>query len=71
MFTARIKLTGKPISFHAMNSNGNVRKINVDDDTRKKKLDSLLKICKQQKFAIEVSHVFEEGEMVAYVRSAV
>jgi hypothetical protein len=70
MFEARLKLTGRDVSFHVMTKSG-LKKVSVDDDARKKKLGSLLRVCKQQKFTVEVSHVFEEGEMVAYVGSSI
>jgi hypothetical protein len=72
MFTARVKLSGPEVKFHAMTkppSCGGVLKLyKIDDESRKKKLAALLKILKSQKCKPEIEYETVDGETVAVIR---
>lgn len=71
VFSARVKLTGPTVAFHALTKplGGVLKLYRVDDEARKKKLAALLKLLKQQKCSATVEYESVDGEMVAVVRA--
>jgi hypothetical protein len=64
MFVARVKLQGPIVKFIPA---GYAGPITVTDETRKKKLDQLLKLLRKQKLNFNVAYESEKGKMIAVV----